>query len=62
MVSFGLGGVFMWHSSCFGCLLEMRSALIEVQAIREDLSARRRKGEHPEKEYGSIAKLRDRVW
>ena len=52
----------MWHSSCFGCFLEMRSAFIEVQAIREDLSARRRKGEQPEKEYGSIAKLRDRVW
>jgi hypothetical protein len=26
----------------------MRSAFIEVRAIREDLNARRRKGEHPE--------------
>ena len=38
----------MWDSSCFGRFLEMRSAFIEVRAIREDLNARRRKGEHPE--------------
>jgi hypothetical protein len=48
----------MWHSSCFGCFLEMRSAFIEVQAIREDLNARRRKGEHPEKEYYKLALCR----
>jgi hypothetical protein len=40
----------MWNSSCFGCFFEMRSAFIEVRVIREDLNARRRKGEHPEKE------------
>jgi hypothetical protein len=38
----------MWDSSCFVRFLEMRSAFIEVRAIREDLNARRRKGEHPE--------------
>jgi hypothetical protein len=48
----------MWHSSCFGCFLEMRSAFIEVQAIREDLNARRRKGEHPEKECYELALCR----
>ena len=48
----------MWHSSCFGCVLELRSAFIEVQAIREDLNARRRKGEHPEKEYYELALCR----
>ena len=36
----------------------MRSALIEVQAIREDVNARRRKGEHPEKEYYELALCR----
>jgi hypothetical protein len=48
----------MWHSFCFGCVLEIRSAFIEVQAIREDLNARRRKGEHPEKEYYKLALCR----
>jgi hypothetical protein len=48
----------MWHSSCFGCVLEIRSTFIEVQAIREDLNARRRKGEHPEKEYYKLALCR----
>ena len=48
----------MWHSSCFGCVLEIRSAFIEVQAIREDLNARRRKGEHPEKKYYELALCR----
>ena len=39
----------MWEdSSCLDCFLEMRSAFIEVRAIRDDLNARRRKGEHPE--------------
>jgi hypothetical protein len=38
----------MWDSSSFGRFLEMRSAFTEVRAIREDLNARRRKGEHPE--------------
>jgi hypothetical protein len=36
----------MWDSSSFGRFLEMRSAFTEVRAIREDLNARRRKGEH----------------
>jgi hypothetical protein len=48
----------MWHNSCFGCVLEMRSAFIEVQAIPEDLNARRSKGEHPEKEYYELALCR----
>ena len=38
----------MWDSSCLDRFLEMRSAFIEVRAIRDDLNARRRKGEHPE--------------
>jgi hypothetical protein len=38
----------IWDSSSFGRFLEMRSAFTEVRAIREDLNARRRKGEHPE--------------
>jgi hypothetical protein len=38
----------MWDSSCLDRFLEMRSAFIEVRAIRDDLKARRRKGEHPE--------------
>jgi hypothetical protein len=38
----------MWDSSCFDRFLEMRSAFIEVRAIRDDLKARRGKGEHPE--------------
>jgi len=33
----------------------MRSAFIEVRVIREDLNARRRKGEHPEKKYYELA-------
>jgi hypothetical protein len=48
----------MWHSSCFDCFLEMRSAFIEVWAIREDLNARRREGEHPEKKYYELALCR----
>ena len=36
----------------------MRSAFIEVWAIREDLNARRRKGEHPEKKYYELALCR----
>ena len=36
----------------------MRSAFIEVQAIPEDLNARRSKGEHPEKEYYELALCR----
>jgi hypothetical protein len=48
----------MWNSSCFGCFLEMRSAFIEVHAIREDVNARRRKGEHPEKKYYELALCR----
>jgi len=38
----------MWDSACLDRFLEMRSAFIEVRAIRDDLNARRRKGEHPE--------------
>jgi hypothetical protein len=38
----------MGNSSCVDRFLEMRSAFIEVRAIREDLNARRRKGEHAE--------------
>jgi hypothetical protein len=37
----------MWDSSCLDRFLEMRSAFIEVRAIRDDLNARRRNGEHP---------------
>jgi hypothetical protein len=36
----------------------MRSAFIEVHAIREDVNARRRKGERPEKEYYELALCR----
>ena len=36
----------------------MRSAFIEVWAIREDLNARRREGEHPEKKYYELALCR----
>ena len=38
----------MWDSSCLDRFLEMRSAFIELRAIRDDLNARRRQGEHPE--------------
>jgi hypothetical protein len=38
----------MWDSSCLDRFLEMRSAIIQVRAIRDDLNARRRNGEHPE--------------
>ena len=38
----------MGNSSCVDRFLEMRSAFIEVRAIRDDLKARRGKGEHPE--------------
>ena len=38
----------MWDSSCLDRFLEMRSAFSEVRAIRDDLNARRRNGEHPE--------------
>jgi hypothetical protein len=51
-------GSFMWNSSCFGCFLEMRSALFEVRALREDLNARWRKGEQPEKKYFESALCR----
>jgi len=51
-------GFLMWDSSCVGLFLEMRSAFIEVRAISEDLTARRRKGEHPEKKYYELAVCR----
>jgi hypothetical protein len=41
-------GVFIWDSSYFDRLLEIRSAFIEVRAIHEDLNARRKRGEHRE--------------
>jgi hypothetical protein len=48
----------MWDSSCVGLFLEMRSAFIEVRAISEDLTSRRRKGEHPDKKYYELALCR----
>lgn len=38
----------MWDSSCLDRFLEMRSAIIQVRAVRDNLNARRRNGEHPE--------------
>jgi hypothetical protein len=42
-------GFFMWQSSCFGCVLEMRSAFIEVQPIREDVNAAGAKANTPKR-------------
>jgi hypothetical protein len=36
----------------------MRSAFIELRAIGEDLTVRRRKGEHPDKKYYELALCR----
>ena len=38
--------------------LEIRFAFVEVRAISDDLSARRLKGEHPEKKYYELAVCR----
>ena len=48
----------MGNSSCVDRFLEMRSAFIEVRAIRDDLNARRRKGEHPENKWYESALYR----
>jgi hypothetical protein len=58
MVSFGLGGFLMWDGSCLDRYIEMLSAFIEVRAIREDLNARRRKGEQPENKFYESALYR----